>query len=78
MIGSHSAAKVRRTFVLQQKPLTLTQIKEFHPELQASEISMALCHLMKLKHLSRVQVPNPSPKGRKVIYKYTYHPERTK
>jgi len=56
----------------------LTQIKEFHPELQASEISMALCHLMRLKHLSRVQVPNPSPKGRKVIYKYTYHPERTK
>lgn len=77
-MGGHSASKVRRTFILQQKPLTLAQIKELHPDLQASEISMALCHLMKLNHVTRVQVPNTTPKGRKVIFKYTYHPERTK
>ena len=78
MIGSHSAAKVRRTFVLQQKPLTLAKIKELHPDLLSSEISMALSYLMRQKYLTRIQIPNINHKGRKFVFEYTYHPERTK
>ena len=76
MSNAHSASKVRQSFVLQQKPLTLAEIKVIHPDLQASEISMALSYLMRQGYLTRVQVPNTNPKGRKVVFKYTYHKER--
>ena len=78
MSNAHSATKVRQSFVLQQKPLTLADIKVIHPDLQASEISMALSYLMKQGYLTRVQIPNNNPKGRKVVFKYTYHKERIK
>lgn len=76
MSNAHSAKKVRQSFVLQQKPLTLAQIKELHPELLRSEISMALRYLMRQRYLTRTQVSNVNPKGRKLVFEYTYHAER--
>ena len=71
-----AASKVRATFKLQQKSLTLSQIKQQHPDLKQSEISMALCYLMRQKYLTRQQVPADKTKGRKVIWCYTYHETR--
>ena len=71
-----AASKVRATFKLQQKALTLSQIKEQHPDLKPSEISMALCYLMRQKYLTRQQTVSNKVKGRKVVWVYTYHETR--
>ena len=73
MSNAHSAKKVRQSFILHQKPLTLAEIKLHHPELQSSEISMALSYLMRQRYLTREQIPNTNPKGRKLVFVYTYH-----
>ena len=70
---SNAASKVRALFKREQKPLTLTDINKFHPELKATEISMALSYLRTNRYLTREQVPNAGSKGRKQVYQYTYH-----
>lgn len=71
--SSNAASKVRALFKQLQKPLTLTEINQEHPELKATEISMALSYLRTNRYLTREQVPNTNPKGRKLVYIYTYH-----
>lgn len=71
--SSNAASKVRALFKREQKPLTLTDINKFHPELKASEISMALSYLRANRYLTREQVANANAKGRKQIFVYTYH-----
>lgn len=71
--SSNAASKVRALFKQLQKPLTLTDINKAHPELKATEISMALSYLRTNRYLTREQVPNTNSRGRKQVYLYTYH-----
>lgn len=71
--SSNAASKVRALFKQLQKPLTLNDINKAHPELKATEISMALSYLRANRYLSREQIANTNPKGRKLVYIYTYH-----
>ena len=71
--SSNAASKVRALFKKLQKPLTLTEINQEHPELKATEISMALSYLRTNRYLTREQIPNKNSKGRKQVYQYTYH-----
>lgn len=71
--SANAASKVRALFKSLKKPLTLPEINQHHKELKPTEISMALSYLLANRYLSREQVPNTSPKGRKLIYLYTYH-----
>ena len=70
-----AAMKVRELFQDHQHPLTLTDIKTFSPELKASEISMALCYLMKQRYLSRQELDSTT-RGRRKVWQYSYHSER--
>jgi len=72
---ANAAKKVRAEFV-KHGTLTLTQLKAFVPDLEKNEISMALCHLLKLKYLTRKAVPNTLEKQRKEVWEYTYHPQK--
>ena len=74
--SSNAASKVRALFKKEQKALTLTEINKHHPELKATEISMALSYLRANRYLSREQVPSNNTKGRKMVYSYTYHDQK--
>jgi len=37
---------------------------------------MALCYLMKMRYLTRELTNNTTPKSRKQVWLYTYHPIR--
>ncbi len=74
--SSNAASKVRALFKREQKALTLPEINKHHPELKATEISMALSYLRTNRYLSREQVPSNNTKGRKNIYSYTYHEQK--
>lgn len=67
------AKRIRKLFIDNKKPFTLAQINEIYPDLKPTQISMALCYLMRNRYLSREQVPNEKKMGRKSIYVYTYH-----
>lgn len=71
--SGNAASKLRALFKREQKPLTLTDINKFHPELKQNQISMALSYLRKYRYLSREQVANANAKGRKQVFVYTYH-----
>lgn len=71
-----AAMKVKELFQDHERPLTLTEIKKFSPQLQASEISMALSHYTRARHLSFEIIPNPSNRGRKTIKRYTWHKDK--
>lgn len=71
-----SAKKVRALFISEKRPLTLAEINKAYPELQATQISMALCYLMRNRYLSREQMPSDKVRGRKNIFVYTYHESR--
>jgi len=69
---ANAATKVRDIFQLTQRPMTLTEIRQAQPDLKASQISMALCYLMKQRYMTREQVQNDQSRGRKQVWKYTY------
>jgi hypothetical protein len=73
---ANASVKVRKVFQDFSSELTLTQIREYLPELKASEVSMALCYLMRMRYLTRNAIENNSPKQRKSVWQYTYHAER--
>jgi predicted transcriptional regulator len=73
----NAVKKVREFLVNQRHPFTYTDIAR-NCDLNATEISMALCHLIKLKYAIREQVANPNPKGRRIIWQYTYFPDKIK
>lgn len=69
-----SVQKLRILFEQQNKPMTVTEIKEL-TGLKASEISMGLCYLKRQNYLYRTIVPNKTH-GRKNVY--LNHYSRTK
>ena len=69
---ANASTKVRAAFQNLNPILTLAQIKDFAPDLRNSEISMALCYLMRQRYLTREQVDNPSRLGRRKIWQYKY------
>jgi hypothetical protein len=73
---TQAASKLRTLLKTKTEPVTLTAIKEVYPELKASQISMALCYLMKNRYVTRQKVPSNLARGRKEIWSYTYHSEK--
>lgn len=74
--GANALVKVRKVFLENQKPMTLTEIRE-NTGLKSPEVSMALCHLMKFRYLTRERIPNViTGKARKMVWSYEYHPDR--
>jgi len=71
---ANAAIKVRQAFIDANEPLTLAQIR-IKTELRSSEVSMALCYLKKLRHLTRELVSGTGA-GRKAIWQYTYHADK--
>ena len=71
-----AATTVRNAFIGAEKPMTLSEIAT-KTNLKASEISMALCHLRKNRYLSRELIANAAGKGRKNVWQYQYHADRT-
>ena len=71
-----AAKTVRNIFFEATKPLTLSEIVTLS-NLKPSEISMALCHLRKNRYLSRELIANAAGKGRKNVWQYQYHDDRT-
>ena len=72
----NASSKVRSLFKSHNPVLTLSQILEQAPDLKGSEVSMALCYLMRQRYVTRKQVPNTASVGRKQVWEYTYHTKR--
>jgi predicted transcriptional regulator len=70
-----AASQVRNVFIEAQKPMTLSEIAQI-TDLKAPQISMALCYLRRQKYLTRELIANTG-KGRKNIWQYEYHSNRT-
>lgn len=73
---ANASTKVRAAFQNLNPVLTLAQIKDFASDLANSEISMALCYLMRQRYLTREQVDNPARLGRRKVWQYKYHPTK--
>lgn len=71
-----AVVQVRNAFIDADKPMTLTEVAVI-TNLKASDVSMALCHLKKNRYLSRELVENTVSKGRKNVWKYKYHADRS-
>lgn len=68
----NAVKKIRALFKELDKPMTLYGIKDYIPDLRASDISMALCYFMKKNQVTRVLVPNENYRLKKEVYLYTY------
>lgn len=68
---ANTVQKLRALFEVNNKPLTITEIKQLSGELKPSEISMGLCYLKRQRYVYRTLVPN-STHGRKNVYQYHY------
>jgi hypothetical protein len=73
---SNAASKLHNLFKANKESFTLASIKKVYPDLKPSQISMALCYLMKQRYLSRVAIQSNLVKGRKEVWQYSYHPEK--
>lgn len=73
---SNATKKVRTIMQENASVNTLTDLRRVLPDLKASEISMALCYLMKQRYLTRMEIENTASKGRKKVWRYQYHAER--
>ena len=71
-----AVSSIRYTFIEQSKPMTLTELKDKLPYLKSSEISMALCYLLKQRYVTRQKIENPIKNHRKTVYIYTYSAEK--
>lgn len=76
MTTKNAAAKTRAYFIDQDKPLTLTDIR-LGTGLAAPAVSMSLAYLRRQKYLTRTEVSNPLPTGRRRVYIYTYCADRS-
>ena len=52
--------------------MTFSQVRKELPELLENEVSMALCYLLRKGFVKRIQVPNPTNKGRKMVWEYEF------
>jgi hypothetical protein len=73
---ANAATKVRDIFQLTQRPMTLSEIRQAQPDLKASQISMALCYLLRQRYMSREPVKNEMARGRKSVWLYTYYNQK--
>ena len=71
----NALVKVREAFVKAETPLTLYDIKSV-TNLTPSAVSMALCHLLRQRYVTRELIKNPSLKARRIVWSYQYHPKR--
>lgn len=71
---ANAASKVRNAFLQNSQDMTLTDLKEFIGDLKSNEISMALSYLRKQRYVTRESIPNDTPKQRKRVWLYKYHP----
>jgi len=69
-------SRIRQAFREQKRPMTLTDIREVIPDMQRTQISMAMCYLMRQKYVIREKVPTSINAGRKEVWQYTYNDER--
>lgn len=74
--GSNGLVKVRKAFIDENAPMTLSVISQ-KTGLKSSSISMALLHLLKQGYVTRKQTQNLI-NGRKMVWLYQYHYERIK
>lgn len=63
---------VQDLFMTGCRPLSLCGIRRAIPSLKSSQISMALCYLMRRQKLERESISNPVEKARKSVWLYTY------
>lgn len=73
--NANALVKVRKVFVDEKTPLTLSMIRE-KTDLTTAAVSMALCHLRKQRYVKRMLVDNHTYKARKTVWLYEYYPER--
>jgi predicted transcriptional regulator len=73
---ANAASKVRSIFKSADNALTLTDIRQALPELKSSQISMALCYLMRQRYMTRKQIKNEQSRGRKTVWLYTYYEQK--
>lgn len=73
----NAVKKVREYLTNNTIPFTYTDIAK-NCDLNATEISMALCHLVKLNYATRQKIANPNPRGRRIIWQYIYYPKKMK
>jgi hypothetical protein len=59
-----------------KEPLTMHELLPLAESLKKSEISMALCYLLKQGYLSREKVERRGTRGRKEIWCYQFHADR--
>lgn len=69
---SKAANKVRAFIAQQQTRVTFANVRQAIPDLMESEVSMALCYLLRKNQVTRQQVPNTNPKGRKLVWEYEF------
>ena len=67
--------QIKDLFMTGCRPLSLADIRHAMPALEASQISMALCYLMRKQQVRRESIDNPRAKARKKIWLYTYQGE---
>jgi len=75
METKNAAAKTRKCFIDNERKLTLSDIKVI-TGLAAPAVSMSVNYLLRQKYLTREQIDNPSPFGRRKVWLYQYHPQR--
>jgi hypothetical protein len=75
---ANAASKIRALLDAHASGIvTFTDIRNSLPDLQQSEISMALSHFMKQRYLTRELIENKVTRyGRRQIWQYTYFPRR--
>lgn len=69
---SKAAIKVRTLLAEKQTRMTFAHVRQAIPDLLESEISMALCYLLRKNQVTRQQVPNTHNKGRKLVWEYEF------
>lgn len=69
---SKAAHKVRTLLSATPHRMTFSQVRKELPDLLENEVSMALCYLLRKGFVTRMQVPNPTNKGRKMVWEYEF------
>ena len=67
----NAVKRVRQAFEKAGIPQTLKKI-QIETGLEAPEVSMALCYLLKSRFVTRQEIPNPEGKGRASVWMYSY------
>jgi hypothetical protein len=68
--------RIKVAFGIRKEPLTLSDLILACEGLKASQISSALCYLMRARWVTREKRDNPENRGHKTIWVYTYHQKR--